>query len=87
MFNIEDFNVVSTECDLMLLFSSDYRRVVTKAINQIMTESHKEKADKLQLVCYKSIVIIQDKRVNPEFFSMQILEDYDPTEDLEESTI
>lgn len=37
-YTIQDFKIVSTACDPLLFFSSDYQRAVTEAINDLMDD-------------------------------------------------
>lgn len=73
---IQDFIIVSSECDYQLFFSSDYQRVVTVAINKIMERV--EYSEKLELVAHKSFIEIRDSRLNPTIHEIEMLEDYKP---------
>ena len=84
-YSFKDFSICSTECDSLLFFASDYQRVVNKAIKMIV-ERVGELPKDLTIYCYKSIIELKDKRVNPSFHEWEILEDYNPTEDLETFT-
>lgn len=94
-YNIQDFSIVSTECDYELFFSSDYQRAVTNSINNILSEyennnpgfNYAECDKKLLLIYHKSCIEIKDKRTEPTIKLFDILEDYNGTTDRESFTL
>lgn len=94
-YSIQDFTIVSSDCDYQLFFSSDYQRVVENAINKLLAEyennnpgfDYAECEKKLCLVCHKSCIEIYDRRLNPNIMLWDILEDYNGTIDREQFTL
>lgn len=94
-YSIQDFTIVSTECDYELFFSSDYQRVITNSINNLLADyennnpgfDYAECENKLLLICHKSVVEIKDRRTEPTIHLFDILEDYNGTIDKESFTL
>lgn len=94
-YSIQDFTIVSSDCDDQLFFSSDYQRVVTNSIIKLLVEyennnpsfDYAEREKKLCLVCHKSCIEIYDRRINPNIMLCDILEDYNGTIDREQFTL
>lgn len=65
-YNINDFNICSTECDSLLLFNSKYQRAVTKLINKLLQDFKNnnptiEITEPLTLLCHHYVVEIKGK--------------------------
>lgn len=84
-YSIQDFYLVSTECDMLLFFCSDYQRVVTESINKLLVEYESDNNDKLQLICHKSMIELRDNKNN--IYLSDFIGDYDNTEDNDNFTL
>ena len=81
-YSINDFTIVSSECDYELFFNNDYRRVITNSINNLLTEyennnpnfDYSKCKDSLFLICHRSSVEIKDRRTNPTIHLIDILD-------------
>lgn len=89
-YTIEDFSIVSTECDYDLFCNDSYKAAVELSINQLMSDyeenndyiysKEKEKAA-LNLICHKSTIEIRDRREEPTIYLWGILDYYKKAED------
>ena len=77
MYKIMDFTIVSGRADTLLLFCSDYQEAVTAAINKIM--QHVPFSRDLRLYPALSCIEIEAPDGSRH---LEMLRDYDPTEDL-----
>lgn len=84
-YSIQHFYLVSTECDMLLFFCSDYQRVVTESINKLLAEYESDNNDKLQLICHKSMIELRDNKNN--IYLSDFIGDYDNTEDNDNFTL
>ena len=91
-YSIQDFTIVSTECDMLLFFCSDYQRVVTETINKLLAEyesnnnyDYSKSNNKLNLICHKSMIELRDNKNN--IYLWDLLGDYDNTEDNDSFTL
>lgn len=86
-YSIQDFYLVSTECDMLLFFCSDYQRAVTESINKLYNSISNNNNDEFEfkLICHKSMIELRDSKNN--IYLSDFIRDYDNTEDNDNFTL